>query len=421
MILLEIVIAEEELRKSRRSLERTINGHTHRIKDKLEKHGAQKSIEALYSAFSAVDIIWKELASSFAPDDSLAAALHIGADFGLSRLEYVTNGVFRRELIDLSEPYPIPVDKILGEYSSELDKSNTDLDRMTGSFLTWVHEGTGHQINDPRLFSLPVKIGSYTLTGKSTSHDSDYTWDNFGGYFAAVNYLQELELIIKNFEYCKQIEQDHLIPKGILLYGPPGTGKTRLARTFCSEAGIPCQTYIASQIGTQFVNESARNLQKKFDIAKISLSNYPVAAIFIDEIDVLCSTRGTNHNEDDKVVAALNANMSGHLAVEGIMVIGATNRIESLDNSLLRPGRFTKKIHVGDPDDEEIRDIFSVYFGGTEVDIDKIIPYRSSWRGAMIEYTRDESKRRKMVRHLKGEIPYGVLQTEDVIPVIQNE
>ena len=133
---------------------------------------------------------------------------------------------------------------------------------------------------------------------------------------------------------------------GILLYGPPGNGKTLIARAIASETGSTFFPIKFSDIGSKWFGETEGRIKALFDEARAEKS----AVIFFDEIDAIASCR-SDDNSTNRMVAELLAQMDGINRVQGnLTVVAATNRIDSLDPAILRPGRFDEKILVPLPD-----------------------------------------------------------------------
>ncbi|HZM03371.1 MAG TPA: AAA family ATPase [Candidatus Saccharimonadales bacterium] len=137
------------------------------------------------------------------------------------------------------------------------------------------------------------------------------------------------------------------LPRGILLVGPPGTGKTMLARAIAGEANASFFSAHGSDFNEVFIGVGAKRVR---DLFRQAASHKP-AIIFIDEIDCLGKGRKQDsHGEWQQTTNALLAEMDGFNSGEGVVVVGATNRAEDLDEALLRPGRFDRKVHVPLPD-----------------------------------------------------------------------
>ena len=157
------------------------------------------------------------------------------------------------------------------------------------------------------------------------------------------------------------------LPKGVLLIGPPGTGKTMLARAIAGEAHANFFSAHGSDFNEMFVGVGAKRVR---DIFKKAEKNKP-AIIFIDEIDCLGKKRGFDtHGELQQTNNALLAAMDGFESSEGIVVLAATNRPEDLDEALMRPGRFDRKVYVPYPDMKGRRAILAAHARNKPVEDD---------------------------------------------------
>ncbi|MHA1340785.1 MAG: CDC48 family AAA ATPase [Promethearchaeota archaeon] len=192
------------------------------------------------------------------------------------------------------------------------------------------------------------------------------TYDDIGGLHDVLQKVRELvELPLKHPELFQRVNIDP--PKGILLYGPPGTGKTLLAKAVSQEANAYFITINGPEVMSKFYGESEHNLKKKFDEAK---KNAP-AIIFIDELDSIAPKRDVVTGEvERRVVAQLLSEMDGMQGRGKVIVIGATNRIESLDPALRRPGRFDREIELTVPDRDGRKEIFQIHTRGMPLDED---------------------------------------------------
>ncbi|MCT4685819.1 MAG: AAA family ATPase [Vallitalea sp.] len=185
------------------------------------------------------------------------------------------------------------------------------------------------------------------------------------------------------------------MPRGVLLYGPPGTGKTLMAKAVAGEADVPYYAVSGSDFIQMYVGVGASRIRQLFKKAKKSEK----AVIFIDEIDAIGKTRAgrasASNDERDQTLNALLTEMSGFNDNEGIVVIAATNRIDTLDPALLRPGRFDRQIEIGLPDYNARRDIISLHAKNKPindtVDIDSIAKDTVYFSGAMLENLMNEA------------------------------
>src|SRR5438874_2182671 len=160
------------------------------------------------------------------------------------------------------------------------------------------------------------------------------------------------------------------IPKGVLIVGPPGTGKTLLARAVAGEAGVPFFSLSGSDFVEMFVGVGAARVRDMFQQAEQKAP----CIIFIDELDALGKTRGSGniggHDEREQTLNALLVEMDGFNSNSGVIVMAATNRPETLDAALLRPGRFDRHVLVDRPDVSGRVEIIEVHLENIKVDSD---------------------------------------------------
>lgn len=176
--------------------------------------------------------------------------------------------------------------------------------------------------------------------------DIKVTFASVAGNEEAKESIMDLVDFLQNPE--KYVKYGARIPRGVILYGPPGTGKTLLAKALAGEAGVPFYAVSGSDFVQIYAGLGAGRIRSLFKKAR----EHQKCVIFIDEIDALGKKRdGMNGNdENDRTLNALLTEMSGFHENEGIIVMAATNRLDTLDEALLRPGRFDRQIEVGLPD-----------------------------------------------------------------------
>jgi len=192
----------------------------------------------------------------------------------------------------------------------------------------------------------------------STQEDSDIKFSNIAGNEEAKENIMELVDFIKNPQKYKKYGAR--MPKGIILYGPPGTGKTLMAKALASEAGVDFLAVSGSDFVQVYAGLGAGRIRSLFKKAKEKKK----CVIFIDEIDAMGKKRDRgfgSSDESDRTLNALLAEMSGFRGSEGIVVIAATNRLDILDEALLRPGRFDRQIEIGLPDLKARHEILKLY------------------------------------------------------------
>ena len=189
--------------------------------------------------------------------------------------------------------------------------------------------------------------------GKSQAKEADAETSNvrFADVAGADEEKQELVEIVEFLKDPRRFNQlGARIPAGVLLEGPPGTGKTLLAKAVAGESGVPFYSISGSEFVEMFVGVGASRVRDLFENAK---KNSP-AIIFIDEIDAVGRQRGAGmgggHDEREQTLNQLLTEMDGFEGNEGVIVMAATNRADVLDPALLRPGRFDRRILVGQPD-----------------------------------------------------------------------
>ena len=146
-------------------------------------------------------------------------------------------------------------------------------------------------------------------------------------------------------------------PKGVMLYGPPGTGKTLLARALAGEAKAPFFAMSGADFVQVYVGVGASRVRELFRKARKAGGG----VIFIDEIDAIGKRRDSGNDEREQTLNALLTEMSGFSGKDGIMVLAATNRLDTLDAALLREGRFDRRIEVGLPDCDQRLKILQVH------------------------------------------------------------
>jgi cell division protease FtsH len=196
----------------------------------------------------------------------------------------------------------------------------------------------------------------------------EITFEVVAGIDEAVDELREVVEFLKTPEKYQML--GGRIPKGVLLVGPPGTGKTLLAKAVAGEAGVPFFSLSGSDFVEMFVGVGAARVRDMFQQAEQKAP----CIIFIDELDALGKTRGSGniggHDEREQTLNALLVEMDGFNSNSGVIVMGATNRPETLDAALLRPGRFDRHVLVDRPDVAGREEIIEVHHENIKVDAD---------------------------------------------------
>lgn len=188
--------------------------------------------------------------------------------------------------------------------------------------------------------------------------------------FVDVAGLDEVkEELVEIIDFINNPEKYHSmgakIPKGILFYGPPGTGKTLLAQALAGETDSAFFPASGSEFVEKYVGVGAKRVRTLFEKAKKEAPS----VIFIDEIDAIGAKRTTeSNNEKDQTLNQLLIEMDGFSSSQTVIVIGATNRLDLLDEALLRPGRFDRHMFIGNPDVRAREEIFKVHIKNKPID-----------------------------------------------------
>lgn len=211
-------------------------------------------------------------------------------------------------------------------------------------------------------------------------------FDDVAGNEEAKESVKDVVDFLKNPE--KYAAYGARMPKGIILYGEPGTGKTLLAKAVAGEANVPFYAMSGSDFVQVYVGVGASRVRQLFKKAK----GHGKAVIFIDEIDAIGKKRDNStaggSEEKDQTLNALLTEMSGFNEKEGIIVMAATNRLDMLDEALLRPGRFDRHIEITLPDVAAREKILSLHLQNKpigDIDIKEWAQKTSYFSGAKIE------------------------------------
>ena len=213
----------------------------------------------------------------------------------------------------------------------------------------------------------------------------DVSYDDIGGLKDEVRKVREMiEIPLKRPELFDRL--GIAPPKGILMHGPPGTGKTLLAKAVASESDAHFIAINGPEIMSKYVGGSEENLREFFEEAE---ANAP-SIIFIDELDAIAPKREETQGEvERRTVAQLLTLMDGLNSRGQVVVIGATNRPDSLDPALRRPGRFDREIEIGVPDKDERKEVLEIHTRNMplaeDVDLDKIAENTHGFVGADLE------------------------------------
>ncbi|XP_049882608.1 ATP-dependent zinc metalloprotease YME1L isoform X2 [Pectinophora gossypiella] len=215
--------------------------------------------------------------------------------------------------------------------------------------------------------------------------DISVTFDDVKGADEAKQELKDVVEFLKSPEKFSSLGGK--LPKGVLLVGPPGTGKTLLARAVAGEARVPFFHAAGPEFDEILVGQGARRVRDLFKAAK----ERAPCVIFIDEIDSVGAKRTNSvlHPYANQTINQLLSEMDGFHQNEGVIVLGATNRRDDLDQALLRPGRFDVEVNVPTPDYGGRREILELYLArvaaNTDVDSDVLARGTTGFTGADLE------------------------------------
>ncbi|MFW6285660.1 MAG: CDC48 family AAA ATPase [Nanoarchaeota archaeon] len=319
------------------------------------------------------------------------------------------------------DPTHIFAEKLLGQ---SLLKGNVVNFNIMGTTLHYIVTKTA-----PKKY---VRFSSNTklkVSDKVTSPGElklpSITYDDIGGLQEEVSSIREMiEIPMKHPEVFERIGISP--PKGVLLHGPPGTGKTLLAKALANELDAQFKVINGPEIMSKYYGESEKQLRDIFDDAQ---KNAP-AIIFIDEIDSIAPSRENTQGEAERrVVSQMLTLMDGLKGRGNVVVIAATNRPNSIDPALRRPGRFDREIPINPPNRDGRKEILDVHtrgmplfkkedlsnFSNTKksdiVYLDKIADITHGFTGADLEVLSKEAA----MKALKGWIP-KLIETEHTIP-----
>ncbi|WP_340100703.1 CDC48 family AAA ATPase [Salinibaculum salinum] len=238
------------------------------------------------------------------------------------------------------------------------------------------------------------------------------TYEDIGGLQSEIQRVREMvELPMKHPQIFKKLGIEP--PQGVLLHGPPGTGKTLLAKAVANETSASFFSIAGPEIISKYYGESEQQLREIFEDA----SEESPAIIFIDELDSIAPKREDVTGEvERRVVAQLLTMMDGLESRGQVIVIGATNRVDSVDPALRRPGRFDREIEIGVPDEVGREEILQIHTRGMplsdDVNLSRLATETHGFVGADIESLTKEAAMKALRRYL----PEIDLDEEDIPP-----
>jgi cell division protease FtsH len=312
------------------------------------------------------------------------ASVALGPDGSVSGK--LTNGT------SFTSSYPVGLQD--PQFTQVLDEHNVQVTTQSARTSTW-----SVLLN---LLPLVILVGLFVWTGRVArrqlaglggigrsrgkvfdAEKPTTTFADVAGYEGAKREVTEVVDFLKNPDRYRQAGA--VGPKGVLMVGPPGTGKTLLARAVAGEAGVPFISVTGSSFVEMFVGVGAARVRDLFAEAR----KRAPSIVFIDEIDAIGQRRGgqlVSNDERDQTLNQMLAEMDGFDPATGVVVIAATNRPETLDPALLRPGRFDRQVVIPLPAQKERRAILEVHTKGKplgpNVDLDVVARGTPGFSGA---------------------------------------
>lgn len=251
---------------------------------------------------------------------------------------------------------------------------------------------------------------------KKIGNIPNVTYDDIGGLKDEIQKIREMvELPLRHPELFEKLGIDP--PKGVLLYGSPGTGKTLLAKAVANESDANFYYIGGPEVVSKYVGESEERLRKLFNEAQ---KNAP-SIVFIDEIDAIAPKRGEVSGDVEKRMVSQLLTLMDGLKVRGeVIVIGATNRPDSIDAALRRPGRFDREIEISVPDTDGRYEILKIHTRPMplekDVNVKELARLTHGYTGADISHLTKEAAIKSLRRMLPEinledeEIPQAILE-----------
>jgi transitional endoplasmic reticulum ATPase len=232
----------------------------------------------------------------------------------------------------------------------------------------------------------------------------DVNWDDVGGLDELKDELREaVEWPVKHKEAYDYVDVE--APKGVLLHGPPGTGKTLIAKALAKMTESNFISIKGPELLSKWVGESEKGVREIFRKARQAAP----CIIFLDEVDALVPRRGSGSSDShvtENIVSQILTEIDGLEELHNVLIIGATNRLDIVDEALLRPGRFDRIIEVGNPDSKARKHIFEIHTKKkpleNNVDIKKLVEITNGFSGAEIAAITNRAALVALKRYVAG-------------------
>jgi transitional endoplasmic reticulum ATPase len=287
--------------------------------------------------------------------------------------------------------------------------STQTTDDADGSWSSSSSSSTTSSQSSP---SSPTSSRTNQSAVSSSRSEFDITYEDIGGLDDELEQIREMiELPLSDPALFHRLGVDP--PKGVLLHGPPGTGKTLIAKAVANEVNAHFETISGPEIVSKYKGDSEERLRETFENAS---QNSP-AIVFVDEIDSIGGSRDEEADMENRIVTQLLTLMDGIGTHDEVIVIGATNRVDTLDPALRRGGRFDREIEIGVPDESGRREILDVHTRGMpladDVNLDQIAARTHGFVGADIHSLSTEAAMNALRRYRADENSEMVVVRED--------
>ena len=330
--------------------------------------------------------------------DAVDPALRRGGRFDREIEIGVPGEAGRREIIDVhTRNMPlgddVDLDELAGRTHGFVGADIASLAREAGmvALRRTEHEEVREGTPDPADLVVTRPDFEQALTGVEPSAMREYvaespdrTFDDVGGLAETKDRLREAVQWPLSYGPLFEAAETNP-PSGVLLYGPPGTGKTLLAEAIAGESGVNFIRVAGPEVLDRYVGETEETIRELFEQARQTAP----AIVFLDEIDAIASQRGEGHEVTERVVSQLLTEIDRAADHPKLVVLAATNRRDSIDPALLRPGRLEQHIEVQNPDAEARHEILQVHTErtplGDDVDLVELAAETEGYSGAEIE------------------------------------
>jgi len=286
------------------------------------------------------------------------------------------------------------IQDILGESDAIVRSSNGTVFQVsvnTHLNAEKLKPGTRVALNQDSLSIVDVLSDAWDplVSGAEMIERPEVRYSEIGGLDEQLEAMREaIELPLEKPDLFRKVGIEP--PKGILLVGPPGCGKTMIAKAVASQTKATFIRMVGSELAQKYIGEGGRMVRELFSLAKEKAP----AIIFLDEIDAIGAKRLDSATSGDREVQRtlmqLLAELDGFDSLEDVKIIAATNRVDILDDALLRPGRFDRLVEIPLPDEDGRKSIISIHLKGmnkSRINLSRIIEETEGFSGAEIRAT----------------------------------